>query len=100
MKHLKTFESLEINPINYSNPITRHIAGRSTDDEPEQVLSNDGCNKCEYYKAKNSSYCGKCSNCLLSKEETKAKMVLAKSDKDKFLLSGCMSKHGLKFNQE
>ena len=107
MKHLKTFESwisnkisqgLETQADTYSNPITRPIAGQGIDYLSQtDRLPNDSCDKCEYYKSKRKNYCGKCSNCLLSEEETKAKMTLAKSDRDKFQISGCMKKHGLKF---
>ena len=100
MIHLKKFNDfINESTLTSFSPMTRHIAsqGISAIEQTDRLPKESECDECDHYRRKGHNYCSKCSKCLLSRDETKAKMVLAKSDRDKYRLQKCMKKHGLKF---
>ena len=97
MKHLKKFESFD-SPLTTYKPIVRHIAGQAIDrlEQTDRLDNTDTCRDCHKYVAQRKSYCSKCGRCLLTREETLAKMTLAKDKKELDKLSNCLKKHGIK----
>ena len=97
MKYLKTFESYDSETISH-NPIIRHIAGQGIDNlqQTDRLDTSKSCQHCPKYISKRSGYCGMCGSCLLSREETLAKMTLVRDDKKELKkLSRCIKKHRL-----
>jgi hypothetical protein len=98
MKHLRTFENFDTLT---ANPVIRHLVDQSVDysNMTDRLDRQSDCKECPKYISMKKTYCGKCGNCVLNRDEVLKKVELVKNDKDAlFRLKKCIDKYKIKID--